>query len=254
MKMEISEVQVAIPTWNSSTTLSQCLTSITQVFSDIHVYDKCSTDSTQSIAKQYGCVVHSHDENLGLTRTRMIRECSKPYLLMFDSDNTIPPTALKEMLTAFDDLKVMDSQIAAAQYLNVPSWEPMRSYCLWAFGKRTYPTKNPTRLDTACVLIDVSKAKGYVCELPCYEDKALGKYLYDQGFSVYVLDYPVTHLQTKEQAYKRWQYAGQYSEQSAMRVFAKILNLCVTDNIPNRYKPIAIRQLWENLKGIMHKE
>jgi glycosyltransferase involved in cell wall biosynthesis len=247
--METSEVQVAIPTWNSGATLSECLKSIMCVLSDVRIYDRYSTDDTLAVAKQYGCTIHSHDENLGLTRTRMIRECSKPYLLMFDSDNLLAPNPLKELLTGFDDLKVMDSKIAAVQYLNMPSWEPMRSYCMWAFGKRTFPTKNPTRLDTACVLIDVSKAKGYVCDSPVYEDMALGQLFYSRGYSVYVLGYPVTHLQTKKQAYARWRYAGQYSEESSMSLLGRVVRVCVTNNIPLRHKPIVIRQLWENLKG-----
>ena len=249
--MEISDVQVSIPTWNSEATLNECLSSMMKVFSEIHIYDRYSADRTLSIAERYGCIIHMHDENLGVTRTRMIQECPKPYLLMFDSDNTISSKSLREMPSAFEDLKTKDASVAAVQYLNVPLWEPLHSYCLWNFSKRKFPTKNPVRLDTACVLIDVHKAKGYTCDTPVYEDMTLGIFLYGKGFSVYVLGYPVIHLQTKKQAYEHWRFGGQYDPQSAMSVLTRIVRLCVTDNIPIQYKPIAIRQQWETLRGML---
>jgi glycosyltransferase involved in cell wall biosynthesis len=249
------QTTVAIPTWNSGKTISECLTAITKSFPIVHVYDRFSTDETLPIAKKFGCTIHQNNESLGATRARMIAEAENTFLLMIDSDNVLDPSGATSLLDGFNVFQMKDPTLAAAFLLNVPFWEPMRSYALWDFSRRQFPIKNKGRLDTACVLLDVAKARGFKCEEILYEDWALGEFLKSEGFSFYHLGgaHPI-HLLSRKDSYRHWRKGAyglrKFEGQTPTSMLRKMCEISFTKRIPLRYKPILLRQHWEWFLGL----
>jgi glycosyltransferase involved in cell wall biosynthesis len=254
--MKPSEVAVGVPTWNSAETLVRCLAPLCATFHDIHIYDRFSTDGTIEIARRARCIVHLHDEPIGPTRARMIMESPKPYLLMVDSDNVMSPEQIQMLLDGYDRMRNADSRTAAVQFLNMPIWEPSRSYLLWELGRWDFPILNPKRLDTACLLMSVERARGFKCAETMYEDMLLGRYLYGRGYSCYILGeaHPI-HLLSRADTFKHWRRGAKgllaYEKHTPFSLARQIGEIALTRKIPSRYKRLLIRQRLEWIRGML---
>ena len=64
----------------------------------VYVYDNCSTDQTDEIARQAGAVVrYEHQQGKGNVIRRMFREIDAKCYIMVDGDDTYPASSAREM-------------------------------------------------------------------------------------------------------------------------------------------------------------
>ena len=112
-------VSIVIPSFNMEELIDKCLASIaSQTYKNLEiiVVNDCSTDQTPMIAQRWAKqdqrirVLH-HDENKGLLQTRLtgVRQARGAFIGHVDSDDTIAPTMIAEMVGAAqsDDLDVV---------------------------------------------------------------------------------------------------------------------------------------------------
>ncbi|MCL6002172.1 MAG: glycosyltransferase family A protein [Thermoplasmatales archaeon] len=86
-----SGVDVIVRTYNSESTLRNCLKSVTELLpaNRILVIDHHSKDDTLSIANEYKCEIYSEDEGLGRATSLGIERSTTDMILFVDSDITV---------------------------------------------------------------------------------------------------------------------------------------------------------------------
>lgn len=97
---ELPLVSVIVPTWNSSRTLSSCLSSIeNQTYKQIEILivDGGSTDNTVAMAREHGVkVVKSNMRGMTLQRNIGVRYAKGELLLHIDSDEVLHSKLVEE--------------------------------------------------------------------------------------------------------------------------------------------------------------
>ena len=221
-----------IPTWNSEHTLEQCLQSIknNSATAKIIIVDRFSRDNTIKIAEKFNCEVHQSNENIGETRTTMIKLANTEFMVMVDSDTYLSFTWLNDMLSWFKTIKKNDSTVAGLFGENIPLYEPYHKYMLWSRQNRKYPLKNSRRLLTCNLFLETRKVKGFQTDFPIYEDWLLGEYLKASGHSFYVVPVYARH-----DAYQSWN---------------EIKKHCRWAGAGNRV--VAKKPLWKMLAGLLY--
>ena len=182
--------QVFVPTWNSEKTLTKCLHSIRESFpdADITLIDNYSTDKTIEIAKEFNVKVRAFAGNLGQVRQAMCKVAAGEWFIMIDSDVYISKSWFAHFVTQRVELLLIDDRVGAVQGLNIPMYEPHRSWFILQQKRRKFPERNEVRLLTSNVLLRRDAVKGFKCSLPLAEDYMLGKYIEKRGYNWYVTD------------------------------------------------------------------
>lgn len=105
MATQTPTLSVVINTKNSASTLKKCLESVKRIADEIVVMDMHSEDDTVFIAKKFGAKVFFH-KDVGYVepaRNAAISKATSDWILILDSDETIPPSLAKAIR---DDLIV----------------------------------------------------------------------------------------------------------------------------------------------------
>ena len=98
---KLDEVSVAVCVLNRENDIAACLESVRACQpAEVYVIDGGSTDSTQAIARRYteNVIVDPEHSGLGAARNLAARLAHTRYLAYVDSDVTLPPTTLAQLL------------------------------------------------------------------------------------------------------------------------------------------------------------
>lgn len=96
----MDKIAVLIPCYNEGKTIKKVVKDFKQFLPEavIYVYDNCSTDNTNNIAKEAGAVVrYEHKQGKGNVVRRMFREIDAECYIMVDGDDTYPAENAREM-------------------------------------------------------------------------------------------------------------------------------------------------------------
>ncbi|MGL6200469.1 MAG: glycosyltransferase family 2 protein [Lachnospiraceae bacterium] len=96
----MDKIAVLIPCYNESQTIERVIKDFRRVLPEavIYVYDNCSTDHTNEIAKKAGAVVrYEYQQGKGNVMRRMFREIDAECYIMVDGDDTYPAENAREM-------------------------------------------------------------------------------------------------------------------------------------------------------------
>lgn len=96
----MDKIAVLIPCYNESQTIKKVVQDFHRVLpeSTIYVYDNCSTDHTDEIARKAGAVVrYEYQQGKGNVIRRMFREIDAECYIMVDGDDTYPAEHAREM-------------------------------------------------------------------------------------------------------------------------------------------------------------
>jgi hypothetical protein len=101
---ESASVSVTIPTKNSASSLSRCLTSIADqdVATEIIVADDCSTDGTREIAQSFGAAILTGPLPLLEARYQAFCNSTRDAILLLDSDQFLQRDALRRCLAMLE--------------------------------------------------------------------------------------------------------------------------------------------------------
>lgn len=94
-------LSAVINTYNEETNIKRCIDSLSSWVDEIVVVDMNSSDSTREIAKRLGAKVFIH-KNTGFVepaRNFAIEKASGKWILIVDSDEEIPPTLSKKIIS-----------------------------------------------------------------------------------------------------------------------------------------------------------
>jgi len=187
-------LDVVVPTYNSSRTLHKCLICVTKHIrvNRLIVVDKFSNDRTVEIARSFDAEVIQDKGNIGQARALGISLVSTPRFLFVDDDVYVNRKWYDALKTFADKLEREDKPWGSIGGLNIPTWEPYRSYISEIYSKRVYPL-HPERILTSGALINTIAAKGFKCDSPIYEDFLLGVYMTRKGYPCYIINAKVEH-------------------------------------------------------------
>lgn len=96
----MDKVAILIPCYNESQTITKVVKDFKRILPEavIYVYDNCSTDHTDEIAKAAGAVVrYEYQQGKGNVIRRMFREIDAKCYIMVDGDDTYPAENSREM-------------------------------------------------------------------------------------------------------------------------------------------------------------
>lgn len=96
----MDKIAILIPCYNESKTIGKVVTDFKTILPEavIYVYDNCSTDHTDDIARKAGAVVrYEYKQGKGNVIRRMFREIDAECYIMVDGDDTYPAESAREM-------------------------------------------------------------------------------------------------------------------------------------------------------------
>lgn len=96
----MDKIAVLIPCYNESQTVEKVVKDFKRVLPEavVYVYDNCSTDHTDEIARRAGAVVcYEYQKGKGNVMRRMFREIDAECYIMVDGDDTYPAENAREM-------------------------------------------------------------------------------------------------------------------------------------------------------------
>ncbi len=96
----MDKIAILIPCYNEGQTIGKVVKDFKKVLPEavIYVYDNCSTDHTDEIAKAAGAVVrYEYQQGKGNVIRRMFREIDAKCYIMVDGDDTYPAENSREM-------------------------------------------------------------------------------------------------------------------------------------------------------------
>lgn len=96
----MDKIAVLIPCYNESQTVEKVVKDFKRVLPEavVYVYDNCSTDHTDEIARRAGAVVcYEYQQGKGNVMRRMFREIDAECYIMVDGDDTYPAENAREM-------------------------------------------------------------------------------------------------------------------------------------------------------------
>src|SRR4030042_4357924 len=215
-------VKVFLPTWNSVTTLKQCLEGIKHAVpnAEIHVLDHASIDDTKTVALHYG-KYEVFMGNLGEVRAYICKLTSerKEWFLMVDSDIILHPDFF------YVAKRFIAPNIGAVFGRKISTAKKLRRYEEYLYNAFDFPAVNSRRLDCSCVLLNSEAVKGFSFHGCCFEDYELGKHIIGNGFKHIFIDTPCLHLGFDDfrvyLAHARWSGAG--AKQMNYSPFWKVL-------------------------------
>lgn len=128
--MEKIPLSVAIITKNEEENIHQCLQSV--VFAkQIVIVDSGSTDSTLSIAEEFGCEIYREKwHGFGPQKQLAIEKCHEPWVLALDADEWITPELRVEMLMIIQNpgsyvaFEIPRLSSYCGQYIHHSGWWP----------------------------------------------------------------------------------------------------------------------------------
>ena len=103
------KVSIIVPTYNSSSTLKECLESIRKQnypTYEIIIIDNYSTDSTVELARKYGAKIIYHRGNAASAKNVGITKSSGRYFFILDSDQIVSRTLIAECVLICSDIAV----------------------------------------------------------------------------------------------------------------------------------------------------
>jgi glycosyltransferase involved in cell wall biosynthesis len=107
--LENLNVSIIIPTYNSGTTLAECLKSVhgqSYPFYEVIVVDNFSNDDTLKTAKEFGAKIIQQKCNPALARNIGIVNSTGKYILFLDSDQILSPSVVEECVKKCENRKV----------------------------------------------------------------------------------------------------------------------------------------------------
>lgn len=96
----MDKIAVLIPCYNESKTIEKVVKDFKKALPEaaIYVYDNCSTDHTDEIARAAGAIVHyEYQQGKGNVMRRMFREIDAECYIIVDGDDTYPAENAREM-------------------------------------------------------------------------------------------------------------------------------------------------------------
>lgn len=128
--MEKIHLSVAIITKNEEDNIRQCLQSVSFA-EQIIIVDSGSTDSTLSIAGEFGCEIYSEKwRGFGPQKQLAIDKCTQPWVLVLDADEWVTPELRREMIKAVNDpgeyvaFEMPRLSSFCGQYMHYSGWRP----------------------------------------------------------------------------------------------------------------------------------
>ena len=107
--MEYKNVAVLIPCHNEADTISQVVSGFKNTLPNalIYVYDNCSTDDTQSVAKNAGAIVRTESKKgKGNVVRRMFADIEADFYILVDGDLTYDANVAPQMLKCLVEEKI----------------------------------------------------------------------------------------------------------------------------------------------------
>lgn len=183
-------LQVFVPTWNNERTLARCLQSIRNSIPDgeITLIDRYSSDRTNDIAKEFNANIRCFAGNRGRKRQLMCELATQDWFVMVDSDIYLDEFWFKNIIEVRNKILLVDDRVGAIQGLNLPMYEPYRSWCILQQRRKKFPDKNAGGLNTGNILLSTDVIKDFKCSLPATEDYMMGKHIESKGYNWYVTD------------------------------------------------------------------
>lgn len=113
-------ISIIIPTYNSETTLNECLESIkAQTYQNIEtiIIDNYSQDSTEKIAKEHGAIFFHFNGFPSAARNYGVMHAKGDYILFLDADQVLTPRVIEDCVNKclsekFDALAISEESIA----------------------------------------------------------------------------------------------------------------------------------------------
>lgn len=97
-------LSVSIVTLDEVVNLRVCLESVADLVSEIVVVDSGSTDGTQALAESYGArVIQREWKGFRDQKAFAVKECSQPWVLVLDADESASPEMRQSILQFFED-------------------------------------------------------------------------------------------------------------------------------------------------------
>jgi len=107
--LENLNVSIIIPTYNSGTTLAECLKSVhgqSYPFYEVIVVDNFSNDDTLKTAKEFAAKIMQQKCNPALARNVGVANSTGKYILFLDSDQILSPSVVEECIKKCKNRKV----------------------------------------------------------------------------------------------------------------------------------------------------
>jgi glycosyltransferase involved in cell wall biosynthesis len=113
--MEKNNLSVVISVHNGEAHLAECLSSLSDVASEIIVVDHDSTDNTSAIAKTYNVTLYHEKNNpqkIDIQKNFGFSKATKEWILSLDADEEVTPELAKELKT----LLSMHKEVVAYEF------------------------------------------------------------------------------------------------------------------------------------------
>jgi glycosyltransferase involved in cell wall biosynthesis len=128
--LEKVPLSVAIITKNEEENIRQCLQGVAFA-AQIVIVDSGSTDSTLSIAREFGCEIYSEAwRGFGPQKQLAIEKCSQPWILVLDADEWVTPELKKEIIKVVNNpgeyvaFEMPRLSSYCGQYMHHGGWRP----------------------------------------------------------------------------------------------------------------------------------
>lgn len=128
--MEKVPLSVAIITKNEEENIRQCLQSVTFA-EQVVIVDSGSTDSTLSIAEEFGCEIYRETwHGFGPQKQLAIEKCREPWILVLDADEWVTPELKKEIMGIINNpggyvaFEMPRLSSYCGQYIHHSGWRP----------------------------------------------------------------------------------------------------------------------------------
>ncbi len=206
MSVNIEEISIIIPTWNSMPELKQTLSSLENAFpkgviKEIIIVDKESTDGTIEYAKTYGCIIITDTKSLGSARLTGLNYADTTWVAFIDSDIKLPEGWFEEMIFSVNNryLAVPDN-IGWIYGRTIDDISPLREEKLYKMKMeltvkgRTVKHRAYTN-NTICLRKPLLNAD--IEELNAWEDYIMTQCMLDAGYEV--IEFPIicTHIRSE---------------------------------------------------------
>ena len=192
------EISVVIQTLNSESVIRQCLESV-KGFDEIILCDMYSSDSTLSIAREYGATIVMHEPCGGIVepaRAFAVGQATKEWVFVVDSDEVVPPALKDYLYRSISQPNPPDALFVPRRnfFMNTCMRSSFPDYQLRFFRKDSFVTwpatvhatpqingclrKLPARKELAFVHLDTNRISAVVSKTNRYTDREMerGKY------------------------------------------------------------------------------
>ena len=206
------EVDVVIPTLNSATRLPEVVKRVREHLRPkrIVVVDGGSSDTTQAIAKDLGCVVLVDRVTLGSARMTGIKACASE-LVGFVDDDIYVGEGFRDRMTAYFDEKTGSVQ-GIALLTDPAERERSLEYTRSRFAGKPFLSlgRNERGYTNATLIRRELLLDLDIADMNAYEDLVIARHVIDKGFVWKVVPVYVDHDHRARANLFRsaWNYAG----------------------------------------------